>query len=250
MVSPIGTKAGGGRPRRAVDLRGLPVDLGDAQSAAITHDVNNLLTAILGHAQVALADGELPDSARADVLEIVRAARQATLLTRQLAALRRPSADRSIVDLRSVVGAMGRMLWPLIGEGIELRTESGSRPIRVEADPIDLEGIVLNLAINARDAMPTGGVLTLATSVLPGAGGRRAGLSVADTGSGMDAAIQARAFDPYFSTKGPGRGSGLGLASVAETVRRNGWTVLVDTEPGRGSRFTVTMPLAPRAAPG
>jgi signal transduction histidine kinase len=228
----------------------VPVDLGDAQAAAITHDVNNLLTAILGHAQVALADGELPDSARADVLEIVRAVRQATLLTRQLAALRRPSADRSIVDLRSVVGAMGRMLWPLIGEGIELRTESGSRPIRVEADPIDLEGIVLNLAINARDAMPAGGVLTLATAVIPGAGGRRAGLSVADTGSGMDAATRARAFDAYFSTKGPGRGSGLGLASVAETVRRNGWTVLVDTELGRGSRFTVTIPLASRAAPG
>ena len=250
MVSPIGTKASGGRPRRAVDLRGVPVDLDDAQSAAITHDVNNLLTAILGHAQVALGDGGLSDSARADVLEIVKAARQATLLTRQLAALRRPSADRSIVDLRSVVGAMGRMLWPLIGEGIELRTESGSRPIRVEADPIDLEGIILNLAINARDAMPTGGVLTLATSVLPGAGGRRAGLSVADTGIGMDAATRARAFDPYFSTKGPGRGSGLGLASVAETVRRNRWTMLVDSEPGRGSRFTVTIPLAPRATPG
>jgi two-component system, cell cycle sensor histidine kinase and response regulator CckA len=250
VVSQLGTKAGGSRPRRAVDLRPAPIDLGDAQSAAITHDVNNLLTAILGHAEVALADSELLDSARADVLEIVKAARQAMLLTRQLAALRRPSADRSIVDLRTVVGAMGRMLWPLIGEGIELRTESGSRPIRVEADPIDLEGIILNLAINARDAMTSGGVLTLATSVLPGAGGRRAGLSVADTGSGMDATTQARAFDPYFSTKGPGRGSGLGLASVAETVRRNGWTMLVDTEPGRGSRFTVTIPLAPRGSPG
>ena len=249
VVSPLGTKAARGPSPRAVDQPGGLVDPGDAQAAAISHDVTNLLTAIIGHAQVALTE-DLPLDIRADLAEIVRAARQASLLTRQLAALRRPSTERSIIDLRSVVGSMGRLLWPLIGEPIELRTESGSRPIRVEADPADLEGIVLNLAINARDAMPRGGTLTLAATVLPGAGGRRAGLTVSDTGSGMDPATQARVFEPYFSTKGTGRGSGLGLASVAATARRNGWTVLLDTAPGKGSRFTIAIPLAHRAAPG
>ena len=117
------------------------------------------------------------------------------------------------------------------------------------ADAADLEGIVLNLAINARDAMPAGGVLTVASAVLAGAGGRRAALSVTDTGLGMDPVTRARAFEPYFTTKGPGRGSGLGLASVAATLKRNGWTLRLETAPGEGSSFTVLIPLAPRARP-
>jgi signal transduction histidine kinase len=225
----------------------MPVDVTVAQAGAITHDVNNLLTAILGHAEIALTDQSLSTGARSDVLEVVRAARQAALLTRQLVAFRRPaSAERAVVDLRSIAGGTARMLQPLLGDGIELRTESGSRPILVEVDPADLEGIILNLAINARDAMPRGGILTLSTAVLTGAGGRRAALAVADTGVGMDAATRAHAFEPYFTTKGPGRGSGLGLASVAATVERSGWTLLVDTKPGAGSRFTVAIPLARR----
>ena len=249
---PATHRAGRGSAAPAVDPRGLPVDVGDAQAVEITHDVNNLLTAVFGHAQVALSDPHLSPSTRSDLLEVLRAARQAALLTRQLLTLSRPTASsRSTVDLRTVVGAMGRMLWPLIGDDVELRTESGSRPIRVEADPADLEGIILNLAINARDAMPTGGVLTLGTAVVSGVGGRRAALSVSDTGVGMDPATRARAFEPYFTTKGPGRGSGLGLASVAATARRNGWALRVDSAPGEGSRFIVGIPLAPRrATPG
>lgn len=252
MVSPRRIEPAEDRPPPAVDPRGLPVDVGDAQAVEITHDVNNLLTAVFGHAQVALSDPHLSPSTRSDLLEVLRAARQAALLTRQLLTLSRPTASsRSTVDLRTVVGAMGRMLWPLIGDDVELRTESGSRPIRVEADPADLEGIILNLAINARDAMPTGGVLTLGTAVVSGVGGRRAALSVSDTGVGMDPATRARAFEPYFTTKGPGRGSGLGLASVAATARRNGWALRVNSAPGEGSRFIVGIPLAPRrATPG
>ena len=235
MVSPRRIEQAEDRPPPAVDSRGLPVDIGDAQTVEITHDVNNLLTAVFGHAQVALSDPHLSPSTRSDLLEVVRAARQAALLTRQLLTLSRPTASlRSTVDLRTVVGAMGRMLWPLIGDDVELRTESGSRPIRVDADPADLEGIILNLAINARDAMPTGGVLTLGTAVVSGVGGRRAALSVSDTGVGMDPATRARAFEPYFTTKGPGRGSGLGLASVAATARRNGWALRVDFGARRG----------------
>lgn len=248
MASPRRTQPKEGRPPHAVDPHGLPVDPRDAQAGAITHDVNNLLTAILGHAEIALTDPDLPDSARADVLEVVGAARQAALLTRQLVALHRPAlSDRVVIDLRGVADAMSRMLGPLIGGGIELRTETGARPVWVEASPSDLEGIVLNLAINARDAMPSGGTLTLSTAILPGAGGRRAALSVIDSGTGMDPMTRAHAFEPYFTTKGPGRGSGLGLASVAAVVERSGWTILVDTAPGEGSRFTVTIPLAHRS---
>jgi signal transduction histidine kinase len=198
-----------------------------------------------------MTHSDLPDAARADVAEVVRATRQAALLTRQLVALRRPALpDRAVVDLRGVAVAMARMLGPLIGDGIELRTETGSQPVWVEASPSDLEGIVLNLAINARDAMPSGGTLTLSTAILPGAGGRRAALSVIDNGTGMDPVTRAHAFEPYFTTKGPGRGSGLGLASVAAMVERSGWTMLVETAPGEGSRFIVIVPLAHRPGEG
>ncbi len=247
LVSPRQVEPTEDRPPLAVDPRELPVDIGDAQVAELTHDVNNLLTAIYGHAQVALDSESLPESTHEDLVDILRASRQAALLIRQLLALRRPAPrSRTVLDLRTVVGAMSRMLWPLIGEDVELRTESGSRPIRVEADPGDIEGIILNLAINARDAMPSGGVLTLRTAVTSGAGGRRAALTVGDTGIGMDHATRARVFEPYYTTKGPGRGGGLGLASVAATAKRNGWSLLVDTAPGEGSRFTVNLPLAAR----
>lgn len=236
------------RPQRAVDPLGLPLDRMDLQAGAISHDVADLLTAIRGHAEVALAMPDLPADARADLLEIAGAARQASLLARQLAAIHRPATDRpSPLDLRAAVEAMVAMLRPLVEDAIDLRAETGARPVWIVADEADLEGVVLNLASNARDAMPSGGVLTLASAVLPGAGGRRAALTVTDTGVGMDLATRTRAFEPYFTTKGPGQGSGLGLASVAATLKRNGWTLHLETAPGSGSRFTVLIPLAPRA---
>jgi two-component system cell cycle sensor histidine kinase/response regulator CckA len=228
----------------------MPVDLGEAHAGVLAHDINNLLTAILGHADIALGHPDLPDAARGDLAEIVHAARQAALLTRQLLALRRPPSDRSVVDLRLAAEAMVRLMGPLMGDRIALRAETGPTPIWVEASAADLEGIVLNLAINARDAMPSGGTLTLATAVVADPAGPRAAVSVADTGIGMDLTTRERAFEPYFTTKGPGRGSGLGLASVAATTDRNGWVVTVASEPGRGSRFTVTMPLADRPLQG
>ena len=247
MVSPRQLEAADDRSRWATDHLDSSGDPTEAQAGPLAHDVNNLLTAILGHAQVALGEPDLPDGARSDVEAIARAARQAALLTRQLVILDRPKVSvRAALDLRAIVGVMAEMLRPMVGDAIDLRLETGSRPIRVEADPADLEGVVLNLAINARDAMPDGGVLTLGSAILPGAGGRRAALWVADTGNGMDPSVQARAFEPYFTTKGPGHGSGLGLTSVAATVRRNGWTILVDSSPGQGSRFTVMIPLPVR----
>jgi two-component system, cell cycle sensor histidine kinase and response regulator CckA len=235
------------RSPSAPDHLRAPGDPTGEQAGPLTHDVNDLLTAILGHAQVALSEPGLPEGARSDIEAIARAARQAALLTRRLVVLHRPDVGhRTEMDLRSVVDAMAAMLRPMIGDGIDLRVERGVRSIRVVEDPVDLEAVVLNLAINARDAMPDGGTLTFGSAVLPGAGGRRAGIWVSDTGCGMDAATRARAFEPYFTTKSAGRGTGLGLASVAAMVRRNGWTILVDSTPGEGSRFTVTIPLPPR----
>jgi two-component system cell cycle sensor histidine kinase/response regulator CckA len=231
----------------APDHRRSPDDAASEQAGPLTHDVNDLLTAILGHAQVALSEPDLPNGARSDVEAIARAARQAALLTRRLVVLHRPDVGhRAEIDLRSLVDVLAAMLRPMMGDGIDLRVERGVRPIRVVEDPVDLEAVILDLATNARDAMPDGGSLTLGSAILPGAGGRRAGIWVSDTGRGMDAATRARAFEPYFTTKGPGRATGLGLASVASTVRRNGWTILVDSAPGQGSRFTVTIPLQAR----
>ena len=244
MVGPGQIEPEDDRSPWAADPLGSPGATDTAQAGPLTHDVNNLLTAILGHAQVALADPDLPDGARSDIEAIARATRQAALLTRQLVVLHRPGvAVRATLDLRAVVEAMVEMLRPMIGEDIELRLEIGRAPIRVDEDPTDLEGVLLNLAINARDAMPSGGILTLGAAVLLGAGVGRADLWVADTGHGMEPTIRARAFEPYFTTKGPGRGTGLGLTSVGAIVRRNGWTIVVDSAPGVGSRFTVGIPI-------
>jgi signal transduction histidine kinase len=247
VVSRRGGKPTEDRPPTAVDPRGPPIDPREAQAGAIVHDINNLLTAILGHAQLALGEPGLPSAARADLGDVVRASRRAALLTRQLVAIGRPPRpERTTVDLRTIVGATARMLRPLLGPDIELVTEAGSRRLAVEADPADLEGIVLNLAINARDAMPDGGTLTLSTRAHRDGDRRAAAVTIADSGVGMDAATQARAFEPYFTTKEPGHGSGLGLTSVVATVARCGWTLVVDSSVGIGSRFTVVLPLAPR----
>ncbi|MEO8228833.1 MAG: ATP-binding protein [Chloroflexota bacterium] len=238
------------RPPRAVDRLGLPGDRADAQAGAISRDIDGLLTAILGHAQAALAEPDLPTRAGGALQAIARVAGQATLLTRQLVAIHRRAAGRpSLLDLRAEVEALAAMLEPLVGEAIDLRAETGARPVWIVADAADLERVILNLASNARDAMPSGGTITLSSGILPGAGGRRAALSVTDTGTGMDLATRTRAFEPYFTTKAPGRGIGLGLASVAATLKRNGWTLHLETAPGNGTRFTVLIPLAPRAAP-
>ncbi|MDP9481597.1 MAG: HAMP domain-containing histidine kinase [Chloroflexota bacterium] len=221
-----------------------------AQAGAIAHEVRSLLTAILGDAQAALAESDVPAAVQGNLVEIGRTARHASIVTRQLMAIQRPSDSPSApLDLRAVVEAMAVTLRPLVDDEIDLRTETGVRPVWIVADAADLEGVVLNLMSNACDAMPSGGILTLKSAVLPGAGGRRAALSVTDTGTGMDLATRTRAFEPYFTTKGPGRGSGLGLASVAAQLKRNGWTIHLETAPDSGSRFTVLIPLAPRADP-
>jgi CheY-like chemotaxis protein/two-component sensor histidine kinase len=220
---------------------------------AIAHDINNLLTAILGHAELALGESELSAETRADIREISRAAQRAALLARQLVTLRRTvSANAVTLDLNAVVGSMGTMLRPLLGEAIELRVALGPRPVRVMADPAEIELVILNLALNARDAMPAGGLLTLAVEAAPAGRQdrvRRPTLTVSDTGLGMDESTRLRAFEPFYTTKGSGRGSGLGLSSVATVVERSGWTLSFESEPSRGTRFVITLPSAEPAEP-
>jgi CheY-like chemotaxis protein len=222
-------------------------DPGADLSGAVADDLKNVLTVILGHTEFALAGPGLSDGARSDIREAYRAGQRAALLATQLVNLGRVDASRrTLVDLRPIVEAMALMLGPLVGEGIVVRVLTGRRPVPAMADPVEIETVVLNLALNARDAMPAGGLLVLGLEEphRSGGGGSPATvLSVTDTGIGMDEATRVRAFEPFFTTKAPGRGSGLGLASVASVIERNGWHLAVESAPGRGSRFRITIPL-------
>jgi PAS domain S-box-containing protein len=223
-------------------------------AAGVAHDFNNLLTAMLGAAG-ALVDG-LPDGdpRREDALEIQAAAQRATLLTRQLLAFgRRQAALPRVLDLNEVVGAMERMLRRLIGEEIELLTHPAAGLWPVRADPGQVEQVIVNLAVNARDAMPSGGRLILETAnVEPAAaaegGQRRVRLSVRDTGCGMGPEVLEHLFEPFFTTKEAGKGTGLGLSTVHGIVKQCGGDIEVRSEPGKGTAFDVLLPAAGEAA--
>jgi CheY-like chemotaxis protein len=189
------------------------------------------------------------------VREIRRAADRATSLTRQLLAMsRRQVLLPREVDLNALVQDMVRMLRRVIGEDIDIVTVAGAELGRVRADPSQLEQVLLNLAVNARDAMPDGGSLTLSTLRVrlapgreePAAGGVPPGdyvvLGVADTGVGMDPETKSKIFEPFFTTKSAGEGTGLGLSTVYGIVRQSGGAITVDSEPGQGTRFRVFLP--------
>jgi two-component system, cell cycle sensor histidine kinase and response regulator CckA len=223
-------------------------------AGGIAHDFNNLLTAIHGYSEL-LSDALEPGSPHlSDVREIRRAADRATALTRQLLAFSRNQIlEPRVLDLRESLNSMESMLNRLIGEDIEVVVRTPRDVGRVKADPGQIEQVILNLALNARDAMPNGGALIveLANAELDEAYARRhAGatpgryvrLSVSDTGVGMDATTRARIFDPFFTTKPHGRGTGLGLSTVYGIVKQSGGNVWVYSEPGRGSTFKVYLP--------
>jgi PAS domain S-box-containing protein len=222
-------------------------------AGGIAHDFNNMLAAIEGYGELALASLPADSPTRADVEQVLFAADRAALLTRQLLAYsRRQVMAPEVLDPGAVIDRVVPMLGRLLGEGIELRITHEPGLWRVRADPGQLEQVLINLAVNARDAMPDGGVLAIsAANVDPGdvlsddpdaEACPCIRITVSDTGSGMDAALLGRIFEPFFTTKGPGKGSGMGLATVHGIVEQSGGALRVVSEPGRGTAFTIDLP--------
>jgi len=218
-------------------------------AGGVAHDFNNLMTIVLGHSELLLTRLEPTHPMRSSLTVIQRAAQNAAVLTRQLLAFGRKQAlTPTVVDLNEVVTGARAMLDRLIGEDIVLRTATSEREAWVLVDRVQMEQVLLNLAANARDAMPGGGTLTIATSEAyvgehPDATpGPRVVLTVVDTGVGMDAETLANVFEPFFTTKALGRGTGLGLSAVHGIVTQSGGHVEVESEPGRGTRFSIYLP--------
>jgi PAS domain S-box-containing protein len=213
-------------------------------ASGVAHDFNNLLTAILGYSELLLVDLDPRDPRQADISEIQKAGESAARLTRQLLALSRKQViEPTLLDLNAVVTDMRAMMGRLIGEDVEIVL--GLRPelACVKADRGQVEQIVLNLAVNARDAMPTGGTLTIETANVE-LDGPCVLLRFSDTGSGMSPEVQARVFEPFFTTKEIGKGTGLGLATVHSIVKQCGGSVNVDSEVGKGASFEICFPRA------
>jgi two-component system, cell cycle sensor histidine kinase and response regulator CckA len=218
-------------------------------AGGIAHDFNNLLTVIQGSAQLLSEDLPAGSEARADAQEIERAARRAAELTQQLLVFsRRNVLQPVLVDFNGVVREMERMLRGLILEDVQLVTRLADDLAAVRADPTQLHQVLVNLAVNARDAMPNGGVLTIATrnDVFPREARQRGEpavrLSVADDGVGMSRELRERAFEPFFTTKPPGEGTGLGLSTVYGIVEESGGYVCLRSEPGEGTTVEVYLP--------
>ena len=222
-------------------------------AGGVAHDFNNLLTAIMGHSSLLLARMGEPDPLREDVAEIHRASERAALLTRQLLSFSRQQViETRVLDLNRVVRSMEQMLSRTLGETIQVVLDAAPAPLWIRADSGELEQVMLNLAINARDAMPGGGKLHLQTAParidadetrLELRAGEYARLSFQDTGVGLDPSTRARIFDPFFTTKERGRGTGLGLSAVYGIMKQSGGAVTVESEPGRGARFDLYFPL-------
>ncbi|HCJ66142.1 MAG TPA: hypothetical protein DHV62_02145, partial [Elusimicrobia bacterium] len=224
-------------------------------SGGIAHDFNNMLTAIIGYSQLLLAALPENDPSRADLEEIKKAADHAAALTRKLLAFSRKQVlQPQIVNLNTLVSDIEKMLHRIIGEDIELVTILEPRLSAIQVDPGQVEQVLMNLVVNARDAMPNGGTLTLKTENVtideeyvnanPEARvGKFVSLSVQDTGSGMDKETLQHIFEPFFTTKETGKGTGLGLSTVYGIVKQhNGW-VNVYSEPGQGTVFKIYLPV-------
>jgi PAS domain S-box-containing protein len=228
-------------------------------AGGVAHDFNNILMSIMGAADLLLMQLGRDDPATDEASEIKQAVVRGAGLTRQLLAFSRRQATRSrLFALGEVVRGMDTMLRRLIGPEIEFEIVTGDEPVSVVADSGHIEQVVLNLVVNARDAMPEGGRITVrvdeteideaaALAFVEGKAGRYARLSVADTGTGIDEQTRARLFEPFFTTKEQGKGTGLGLSIVYGIVKQSGGYITVASEPGRGATFIIYLPLA--AAP-
>ncbi len=216
-------------------------------AGGVAHDFNNLLTAIYGYGEFLRDDLPRDDKRQDDVEHILKAAQTAAALTRQLLSFsRRHPAAPQITDLGAVAAAMAGLLRRVIGEQIELSVTRPERLWPVLGDAGQLDQVIMNLVVNACDAMPRGGRLWLQVENAPSGAGPRPGdfvrLTVRDSGAGMDAATLARACEPFFTTKAPGRGTGLGLAMVRQIVERMGGTLAITSTPGAGTTVTVLLP--------
>jgi PAS domain S-box-containing protein len=222
-------------------------------AGGIAHDFNNLLTAIIGYNELVLGGLHERDPLRRNTEEVRKAAERAARLTRQLLAVsRKQTLQPRILDLNVCVTEIEKMLRRLLGDDIELSVIPGARSACVRADPSQLEQVLMNLAVNARDAMPGGGQLFIRTSSIAITASLEAGpdvppgnhivLRVTDTGTGMSAETRERIFEPFFTTKEPGKGTGLGLATCYGIVKQSGGRILCDSAPNRGTTFSIYLP--------
>jgi PAS domain S-box-containing protein len=259
-------------PDKSVHLRGVMVDITERKileeqlrqaqkmeavgrlAGGIAHDFNNLLTAINGYGELSLMQLDDKDSLRTNLSEIKKAGDRAAALTRQLLAFsRKQILQPKILDLNSVITEIEKMLKRLIGEDLEIQTVLDPKLDRIKADPGQLEHVIMNLAINARDAMPEGGKLRIETRNLfvdqassqqnhSLSKGHYVVLTIEDDGIGMDTRTQARIFEPFFTTKEVGKGTGLGLSTVYGIVKQSGGNITVQSEVGVGTSFQIFLP--------
>jgi PAS domain S-box-containing protein len=223
-------------------------------AGGVAHDFNNVLTAIMGYADLLFDEFASDDPRRQDIVEIKKAAERAAGLTRQLLAFSRKQVLQTVeIDLNAIIGGVDKLLHRLMGEDVQVVIQPGADLPRVTADPGQLEQVLINLAVNARDAMPDGGRVTIATRIVevgegesrrlaPMPRGRYVALSVADTGHGIDPDVLPHIFEPFFTTKPQGKGTGLGLSTVYGIVKQSDSFIFVDSTPGQGATFTVYLP--------